>query len=379
MTGAEIDSILREGIIYDDKTPYLWSDSLLQIYRNMAEREACRRASLLLDKTTINDNDGVPLTKVNLVAGQADYAISQKIIRVKKFVPFWNKIPLTHVMEGLLDEQNPFWRNEVGAPVAVIQSKGKITVTPKPVANDAQSVSGITLVGSVATANLVDHGYLAGATIKHSGADQAEYNVTAVITKIDDNNYSYSVSGAPATPATGIISAVEIDTLTLEVVRLPLADTVVVKQAVTGITRVGSLATAVKVAHGYVTDDIVTHQGAIQSDYNITAPVTRINDDSYSYVVSGEPVTPATSFDKITAATSGSPEIPEEYHFDLIDWIAHLVLSNHDKEAENLVKAREHDVRFTGRFGPALSATTESNRRRKPRNKGMRAKEFGFT
>ena len=70
--------------------------------------------------------------------------------------------------------------------------------------------------------------------------------------------------------------------------------------------------------------------------------------------------------------------IPEEYHFYLIDWITHLVLSNHDKDAENLVKAREHDIRFTQKFGKALSATTESNRRRKPKNKGMRAKEFGF-
>jgi hypothetical protein len=376
MTGAEIISTTREGFIYDNALPYLWSNSLLQKYLNEAEKEACRRASLLIDKTTLLDNDSIPLTKLSLVVGQSDYTVSDKIIRIKRCVGSWNLRPLTQKMEGWLDEKYPTWRDDEGDPYYFTQEKGKITVVPKPIANDIKDVSGITLAGATATVNLVDHGYSTGDTIEHDGADQVEYNVAAVITKIDDNNYSYTVSGAPATPATGDITATGVDTITLEVVRLPLADLSIGYKSVTGITRVGAIATVNLPSHGYSTGDVISHEGADQAEYNVTETITKIDDDNYSFPALGAPVTPATG--TLTAATSESPEIPEEYHFHLIDWIAHLVLSNHDNEAENLIKSREHDARFTQKFGKALSATTESNRRRKPKNRGMRAKEYGF-
>jgi hypothetical protein len=376
MIGAEIIRLTREGVLYDNATPFLWSDNLLNIYLNEAEREAARRANLLIDKTTVNDNSSLPLTKLNLVPEQSEYTVSAKIVRIRRAVPSWNTAPLNLVVESFLDEKYPLWRDDTGDPISLLQEKGKVIVAPTPIANDILSVAGITRVGTTATVNLVDHGYETGDTVQHAGADQSEYNVAAVITKIDDNNYSFTVSGTPATPATGTITATEVDTLQFEVVRLPLSDIAVSIKEVTLITRTGQTATVSLTAHGYETGDEITHNGAEQAEYNITAPITKINDNSYSYTVNGAPAATATG--TITSATSAEPEIAEEYHFYLSDWIAHLALKNHDVDAENLPKAREHDAMFTQKFGPPVSARTEGSRRRKPRNRGMRSKEFGF-
>jgi len=64
----------------------------------------------------------------------------------------------------------------------------------------------ITRSGSVATVTLVAHGLNTSDVVNVSGADQAEYNVTnKTITKIDNDSFTYTVSGTPATPATGTI------------------------------------------------------------------------------------------------------------------------------------------------------------------------------
>lgn len=377
MTGAEIIRLTREGVLYDNATPFLWSDNLLAIYLNEAEREASRRASLLVDRTTVNDNNSLPLTKLNLVPGQSEYTISPKVVRIKRAVPSWNSTSIKITTEGFLDEKYPLWRDDAGDPCFIFEDTGKVTITPTPIENEIKSVSSITRVGSVATVNLVDHGYSTGKTIQHAGADQVEYNETSVITKIDANNYSFPVTGAPDTPATGTLTATEVDTLQFEVVRLPLADINVVIKEVTGITRVGQVATVELVGHGYETGVTPTQNGAEQTEYNITGPATKIDADSYSYVVNGAPATPATG--TLTTAISAEPEIPDEYHFALSDWIAHLALSNHDEDAENLAKSREHEERFTQKFGPAVSARTEAKRRRSPRNSSITPREFGFS
>lgn len=307
MTATEIIKVIREGILYDNATPYLWSDDLLEIYLNQAEREACRRANLIIDDSTASDSEAVPLPlcTVNVVAGTSVYTLSKKIIRIKNCTPSWNSIDIEQKTEGWLDEFHPDWRIATGTPVYFLQDKSKITLVPKPVANETKSVAGITRVGTVATVNLPNHEYDDGASVAMADADQVEYNGNVVITKIDDNYFSYTVSDSPNTPATGTITATLLDTLTLEVSRLPLVN--------------------------------------------------------------------------VTIAEDDSPEIPEDYHFELADWVAHLALKSHDEDAENLPKSREHAAEFTRNFGPPLSAITESNRRRRPRNKGLRPKEFGFS
>lgn len=57
--------------------------------------------------------------------------------------------------------------------------------------------------------------------------------------------------------------------------------------------------------------------------------------------VARKPLTPLTTND-----LNAVPEIPEEYHLDVLDWAAYRALRNHDADAENMAKANSHKKRF---------------------------------
>lgn len=65
----------------------------------------------------------------------------------------------------------------------------------------------ITRSDSTATVSHTAHGMADNDKVQIKGANQQEYNGVFTITKINDNSYSYEVSGTPATPATGTIKA----------------------------------------------------------------------------------------------------------------------------------------------------------------------------
>lgn len=65
----------------------------------------------------------------------------------------------------------------------------------------------ITRSGATATVSHTSHAMATDDKVVIVGADQQEYNGVFIITKIDDNSYSYTVSGTPDTPATGTIKA----------------------------------------------------------------------------------------------------------------------------------------------------------------------------
>lgn len=71
------------------------------------------------------------------------------------------------------------------------------------------TVSSITRSGTDATVTIsTDHGLVQGDKITIAGADQTEYNVTGVITSVPTSaTFVYTVSGSPATPATGTITS----------------------------------------------------------------------------------------------------------------------------------------------------------------------------
>lgn len=233
MTVDDIVLFARTYVLDDAVLPYLWSDIELLDYANDAEQEACRRASLLIDESTAQDADAVPLCTLAVVAGTSLYTISKKILRVRTAIPAVNNVALMQKTENWLDEFYPNWREDTGTPVYFVQDKDWIRFVPEPVADD---------------------------------------------------------------------------TVTLNVIRFPLAD--------------------MALAQGPPED---------------------------------------------------SPEIPEEYHRDLTDWIAHRAYNKQDAETQDLLKSQIFEDRFERKFGPKLSAITESNRRRKPRNMGLRIKEFGFS
>ena len=65
--------------------------------------------------------------------------------------------------------------------------------------------------------------------------------------------------------------------------------------SVTSITRVGTTATATTAAaHGLTSGDYVTVEAAVQTEYNITAPVTVTGATTFEYTIVGAPATPAT-------------------------------------------------------------------------------------
>jgi hypothetical protein len=62
---------------------------------------------------------------------------------------------------------------------------------------------GITRSGSTATVTETAHGRASGTYVKISGASQTEYNGTFTIGNITTNTYDITVTGTPASPATG--------------------------------------------------------------------------------------------------------------------------------------------------------------------------------
>lgn len=78
-------------------------------------------------------------------------------------------------------------------------------------AHQPQSVVSITRSGSTATVTHTAHGYSTGMPVVIAGANETEYNTAGSsptsITVLDANTYTYTVSGSPATPATGTITS----------------------------------------------------------------------------------------------------------------------------------------------------------------------------
>ena len=78
---------------------------------------------------------------------------------------------------------------------------------PLIVVPDTRPVTSITRVGSLATVTTpVPHEQVTSATVTIAGADQALYNGVEVITVLNDTQFTYTVAGMPATPATGTIT-----------------------------------------------------------------------------------------------------------------------------------------------------------------------------
>lgn len=74
--------------------------------------------------------------------------------------------------------------------------------------NPLLTVSSITRSGSTATVTTSsNHGFSNGDLVKISGATQTEYNGGFYVTVVNSTRFTYTVSGAPTTPATGTIRA----------------------------------------------------------------------------------------------------------------------------------------------------------------------------
>ncbi|CAN5813834.1 hypothetical protein BH20PSE1_BH20PSE1_01000 [soil metagenome] len=101
-----------------------------------------------------------------------------------------------------------FRSTDAGAAVLSGTAGALITLLDAVLVNGQNSKTvTITRSASTATATATAHGFLAGQKIVVSGANETEYNIEAYISNVAANTFDYTVSGTPATPATGTITA----------------------------------------------------------------------------------------------------------------------------------------------------------------------------
>lgn len=99
---------------------------------------------------------------------------------------------------------------DTGAPVLTGQAGSLITLLDACLVNGYNSKTiTITRSGTTATATCATaHGFAAdGVKVQISGASEAEYNGIFLISNVSTNTFDFTVTGSPATPATGTITA----------------------------------------------------------------------------------------------------------------------------------------------------------------------------
>jgi hypothetical protein len=98
---------------------------------------------------------------------------------------------------------------DAGAPSLTGQAGSLITLLDALLVNgyNSGSVTSITRSGSTATVTRAGHGFQNGDCVLIEGADQAEYNGEFYISNVATDTFDFTVSGTPATPATGTITA----------------------------------------------------------------------------------------------------------------------------------------------------------------------------
>ena len=114
----------------------------------------------------------------------------------------WEEIQATH-------EDWLFLQREGTLPTVIDQQAYTITVTSET----ALTASSVTRAGSTATMTFAAaHGYVSGQTITVAGANETDYNGTFTVLSVPTAlTLTYAVSNAPATPATGTVTAVLVD------------------------------------------------------------------------------------------------------------------------------------------------------------------------
>ena len=140
-----------------------------------------------------------------------------------------------------------------------------------------KTITSLTVSGTTATATLANHEYVTGNYVRIAGATPAGYNVTGPITVLNVDTFTFSVPSGLTSPATGTISSTRVATKT-----------------VTTLTQAAGTATATVPSHGFATGDSVTIANAAEAGYNLTASITVVDNDTFTYVVDASLTTPAT-------------------------------------------------------------------------------------
>ena len=140
MTREELIAIVREELLDDvsdavagtDATVLAVSDARIARWLGEGEREACRRmGTLLMDASS-------PFCAITLVAGQRDYPLDPRILRMGRVL--YGATTLTWTTEAALDRDSYGWRDyAAGAPQAFYLSRRRLFLDRAPSATEAGS------------------------------------------------------------------------------------------------------------------------------------------------------------------------------------------------------------------------------------------------
>jgi uncharacterized phage protein gp47/JayE len=98
----------------------------------------------------------------------------------------------------------------IPSATAIQKADGTQYETQASATISAQTIGITTLTrsGSTATATTTaNHNLATGVSVTIAGASQTEYNITATINVVSNTQFTYTISGSPASPATGTITA----------------------------------------------------------------------------------------------------------------------------------------------------------------------------
>ncbi len=164
---------------------------------------------------------------------------------------------------------------------------------PLTLSTASQTVTKLTRKNSTATATVASHGFAVGDLVRISGASPAQYNGDFIITAAAQDTFDYTVSGAPASPATGKISVRRLDKIYYTLDNSdPWKDPIV--RTASSLTRASSTATFTSNNHGFINGDKVYITGAVQPEYNGLFVVSGVTQNTFAYTVPGAPATTAT-------------------------------------------------------------------------------------
>jgi len=140
MTLGELIALARRQAS-DTTAPYLWTNDEWTDYANEAEREACRRAHLIVDSETAG------ICTFNLLAGDSTIIRHPKVLRVRRIKMGSQSRPLGRIDVRDLDRQAPGWESETGTVTHYVGnfSTGNIRIYKKTSVIDTATLTVVRL------------------------------------------------------------------------------------------------------------------------------------------------------------------------------------------------------------------------------------------
>ncbi|MDD5375279.1 DUF6682 family protein [Acidithiobacillus sp.] len=96
----------------DTVAPYLWSNAEWMAYANEAQREACRRARLIVDSST------AAICTITVDGVSPTFELDPRVLFIRRAKPSWSSVPLKRIGYQDLDKQAPGWEDETSASPA---------------------------------------------------------------------------------------------------------------------------------------------------------------------------------------------------------------------------------------------------------------------